>query len=267
MALAWRRSGLPARATCHALGQDTSGATTPHARARPRPGAPHPAEQPGRRPDPRRRPRRHAPGRARLPSTRALARDLGVSRAVTEQAYDQLAAEGWIEGRHGSGTFVAAGAVHPAAPPARRAPTASEPDLRPARHRHPVDRPAPPRGVAACLARRLRGARAPVVRRSRGAARPPGRALHPPGPHPRAALRPRRDPGDDRHDRRPEPGPGRAAARRRRARGPRLPGGGRGDPGLRSGDPRPPGHRAGRPTSPAPSPPTSRLPTSTRSAR
>jgi GntR family transcriptional regulator / MocR family aminotransferase len=51
------------------------------------------------------------PVAGRLPSTRALARDLGVSRAVTEQAYDQLAAEGWIEGRHGSGTFVAAGAV------------------------------------------------------------------------------------------------------------------------------------------------------------
>jgi len=51
------------------------------------------------------------PVAGRLPSTRALARDLGVSRAVTEQAYDQLAAEGWIEGRQGSGTFVAAGAV------------------------------------------------------------------------------------------------------------------------------------------------------------
>ena len=59
----------------------------------------------------------------RLPSSRALARDLGVSRAVTEQAFDQLAAEGWVEGRHGAGTFVAAGAVvrrrrRPAPPPA-----------------------------------------------------------------------------------------------------------------------------------------------------
>src|SRR5580765_656541 len=48
---------------------------------------------------------------ARLPSTRSLAVDLGVSRAVTEQAFDQLTAEGWTEGRHGSGTFVAAGAL------------------------------------------------------------------------------------------------------------------------------------------------------------
>ncbi|MEI7058548.1 PLP-dependent aminotransferase family protein [Nocardioides sp. CCNWLW239] len=42
----------------------------------------------------------------RLPSSRALAADLGVSRAVTEQAYDQLTAEGWTEARPGSGTYV-----------------------------------------------------------------------------------------------------------------------------------------------------------------
>lgn len=44
----------------------------------------------------------------RLPSSRALAADLGVSRAVTEQAYDQLTAEGWLEARRGSGTYVTA---------------------------------------------------------------------------------------------------------------------------------------------------------------
>ena len=59
----------------------------------------------------------------RLPSTRALAVDLGVSRSVTEQAYDQLAAEGWLESRHGSGTFVAAGA----APPRARRPSRPRP--------------------------------------------------------------------------------------------------------------------------------------------
>ena len=47
----------------------------------------------------------------RLPSTRALATDLAVSRSVTEQAYDQLTAEGWLESRPGSGTYVAAGAA------------------------------------------------------------------------------------------------------------------------------------------------------------
>ncbi|GAA2347527.1 PLP-dependent aminotransferase family protein [Saccharopolyspora halophila] len=42
----------------------------------------------------------------RLPSTRALARHLAVSRTVTAAAYEQLHAEGWIVGRRGSGTYV-----------------------------------------------------------------------------------------------------------------------------------------------------------------
>jgi len=42
----------------------------------------------------------------RLPSTRALAERLGVSRTVTAAAYEQLHAEGWIAGRHGSGTYI-----------------------------------------------------------------------------------------------------------------------------------------------------------------
>jgi GntR family transcriptional regulator / MocR family aminotransferase len=42
----------------------------------------------------------------RLPSTRALAKQLKVSRTVTAAAYEQLHAEGWIAGRHGSGTYV-----------------------------------------------------------------------------------------------------------------------------------------------------------------
>jgi GntR family transcriptional regulator / MocR family aminotransferase len=46
----------------------------------------------------------------RLPSTRALAEALGVSRTVVTIAYTQLFAEGWLEGRHGSGTYVAPGA-------------------------------------------------------------------------------------------------------------------------------------------------------------
>ena len=46
----------------------------------------------------------------RLPSTRMLAGLLGVSRTVVTGAYAQLFAEGWLEGRHGSGTYVADGA-------------------------------------------------------------------------------------------------------------------------------------------------------------
>jgi GntR family transcriptional regulator/MocR family aminotransferase len=64
----------------------------------------------------------------RLPSSRALAADLGVSRSVTEQAYEQLLAEGWLVARRGSGTFVAAtGAARDVVPPRRRAPTGVEP--------------------------------------------------------------------------------------------------------------------------------------------
>ncbi|HEU4724932.1 MAG TPA: PLP-dependent aminotransferase family protein, partial [Candidatus Eisenbacteria bacterium] len=47
---------------------------------------------------------------AALPSTRELARDLGVSRGVVVEAYDQLIAEGVLTGRRGSGTYVAAAA-------------------------------------------------------------------------------------------------------------------------------------------------------------
>lgn len=46
--------------------------------------------------------------RQRLPSTRALAEDLNVSRTTTLAAYEQLMSEGYIEGRQGSGVYVAA---------------------------------------------------------------------------------------------------------------------------------------------------------------
>ena len=45
--------------------------------------------------------------RTRLPSTRVLAADLGVSRRLVVDAYSQLAAEGFLLSRHGSGTRVA----------------------------------------------------------------------------------------------------------------------------------------------------------------
>ncbi|HEX9359788.1 MAG TPA: PLP-dependent aminotransferase family protein, partial [Streptosporangiaceae bacterium] len=101
----------------------------------------------------------------RLPSTRALAASLGVSRTVVTAAYTQLFAEGWLEGRHGSGTYVAPGAagppgrapdpaLRPAGPgPGQRAPAV--PALRPASSRPASSRPAspepasPPDGTAA----------------------------------------------------------------------------------------------------------------------
>ncbi len=44
----------------------------------------------------------------RVPSTRALAADLAVSRLPVLTAYDQLLHERYLEGRVGSGTFVSA---------------------------------------------------------------------------------------------------------------------------------------------------------------
>ncbi|MGH9211137.1 MAG: PLP-dependent aminotransferase family protein [Acidimicrobiales bacterium] len=67
---------------------------------------------------------------ARLPSTRALAGDLGVSRSVVVQAFDQLAAEGYLTTRPGAVARVSdIGAVRPA------------PGGRPARVVHPAEAP------------------------------------------------------------------------------------------------------------------------------
>jgi GntR family transcriptional regulator/MocR family aminotransferase len=59
---------------------------------------------------------RLAPG-TQLPSSRELAADLGVSRGLVTDAYAQLTAEGYLNGRQGSGTWVAeaGGAPVPAA--------------------------------------------------------------------------------------------------------------------------------------------------------
>lgn len=54
----------------------------------------------------------------RLPSSRTLARDLGVTRRLVVEAYAQLTAEGYLVARGGSGTYVAAGRV--VEQPARR---------------------------------------------------------------------------------------------------------------------------------------------------
>lgn len=43
----------------------------------------------------------------RLPSTRDLAAELGLARATVQNAFEQLLAEGYVQGRIGSGTYVA----------------------------------------------------------------------------------------------------------------------------------------------------------------
>ncbi|MEJ2868584.1 PLP-dependent aminotransferase family protein [Actinomycetospora sp. OC33-EN08] len=63
----------------------------------------------------------------RVPATRTLARELGVSRTVAAAAYDQLVAEGWLGARHGSGTFVLAA---PSAPPGAGSASLLAPDDR-----------------------------------------------------------------------------------------------------------------------------------------
>ncbi|TQK72976.1 PLP-dependent aminotransferase family protein [Nocardioides sp. SLBN-35] len=64
----------------------------------------------------------------RMPASRRLAADLGVSRSVVEQAFDQLLAEGWLEARQGSGTWVARGTTgRPAVPRRRRTPAVEQP--------------------------------------------------------------------------------------------------------------------------------------------
>jgi GntR family transcriptional regulator/MocR family aminotransferase len=60
-------------------------------------------------------------GGERLPSSRELAAELGVSRNVVLLAYEQLEAEGYIRGRRGSGTYVSQGLVgKPGGAPRRR---------------------------------------------------------------------------------------------------------------------------------------------------
>jgi GntR family transcriptional regulator/MocR family aminotransferase len=49
------------------------------------------------------------PAGSRLPSSRALAAETGVSRITVTVAFDQLSAEGYVEARPGSGTFVCVG--------------------------------------------------------------------------------------------------------------------------------------------------------------
>jgi GntR family transcriptional regulator / MocR family aminotransferase len=71
---------------------------------------------------------------ARLPSSRSLAAELGVSRRLVVEAYEQLAAEGYVVSRRGSGTRVA--------PPAQAARNGAEGALQ-----EPVPVPPPVEGI------------------------------------------------------------------------------------------------------------------------
>ncbi|MCY1287587.1 HTH-type transcriptional regulatory protein GabR [compost metagenome] len=84
------------------------------------------------------------PGGTRLPASRDLAGLLGVSRNTVTRAFDQLYAEGYVEGRVGAGTYVAAlaASVRPR-PPASAVPVSSAALQRLAAHHLPL----PPSGA------------------------------------------------------------------------------------------------------------------------
>lgn len=65
----------------------------------------------------------------RLPSSRALATDLGIARNTVADCYAQLVAEGWLAARQGSGTWVAERAPGPSAAAGTR-PAAAAPQAR-----------------------------------------------------------------------------------------------------------------------------------------
>ncbi|MFP8942416.1 PLP-dependent aminotransferase family protein [Streptomyces fenghuangensis] len=137
---------------------------------------------------------RLAPG-ARLPSSRELAADLGVSRGLVTEAYEQLTAEGYLTSSRGSGTWVgdAARDAPAGAPPAGERTAAPAVDFRPgspdpalfpraawaAAHRralaglphHALGYP-DPRGLP-----ELRSAVAALLTRRRGVAADPGRVV------------------------------------------------------------------------------------------
>src|SRR6516165_6872022 len=137
---------------------------------------------------------RLVPG-TRLPSSRALAADLGLARNTVAEVYSQLVAEGWLTARTGSGTTVAerrAADLIPR-PPARPDAVAPRYDLRPgvpdlsafpgsawlatarkvlaAAPRQLLDYP-DPRGLP-----QLRAALAGYLARARGVAADPGRIV------------------------------------------------------------------------------------------
>jgi GntR family transcriptional regulator / MocR family aminotransferase len=63
----------------------------------------------------------------RLPSSRELSRELGLSRTLVLEAFEQLEAEGYVEGRRGSGSYVLAGSAPARAKSSRRASKADHP--------------------------------------------------------------------------------------------------------------------------------------------
>lgn len=66
----------------------------------------------------------------RLPATRQLSQDLGVSRLTVKNVYEQLTAEGFLDSRRGAGTFVASISTSELPPAVPAEPAGAAPDRR-----------------------------------------------------------------------------------------------------------------------------------------
>ena len=90
----------------------------------------------------------------RLPSTRTLSRDLSVSRNTIATAFDQLLAEGYLEGRVGAGSYVSRELPEETLSARSEATCAPE--------SHPRKRGLSARGKALAALRRKRGKQTPT---------------------------------------------------------------------------------------------------------
>ena len=75
----------------------------------------------------------HLRAGARLPASRILCEELGLSRQTLVRVLENLKAEGYLEARQGAGTFVSAALPKPTARPNLRKPATNAPDLLPPR--------------------------------------------------------------------------------------------------------------------------------------
>lgn len=109
-------------------------------------------------------------GGDRLPPTRKLAEELGVSRTTIVTAYDQLIAEGFAHGRAGSGVYVSdIGEIEPVTKSAQLDPAFRQPQDRPKQRApffpgQPDDHLFPYRAWAKCVSRVARTDPAALIR-------------------------------------------------------------------------------------------------------
>ena len=103
-------------------------------------------------------------GESRLPASRVLAAELGVSRMTVTAAYEQLIAEGYLAARRGDGTYIARHLPHLVTPPARPVPwNSADAAIRPFHPGMPDQRAFPHRSWARHLERAWRAPEARLL--------------------------------------------------------------------------------------------------------